>query len=221
MAAKPEASAVVHQRRELATLTSYSDTVFLLPSRIFVDSKPLELLPATGDAGGSILRCEHPQFQFPLKEVFPQLSELIQTSGACRMGRIFSEPTPVFEVSFDSQDHIQRMLGCLKSGSIRDGMKSIILPSAQGAWKQANPDAEEPAWRVDIDLELLQVLPDADEKDAIVLRVIPENCSACVHHWIDRKVFDVGSLLERYRSKSISGGKITACMVSGEFSIVK
>ena len=125
------------------------------------------------------------------------------------MGKFWSEPSPVFDVDFDSQASIQQMVSSLKSGQIREGMESIILPLIQMAWSEANPDSK-PEWKLDISLELLQVLPNMSTKDAMIHQVSSSNSAMCVRLWNERKVFDIGALLRWYRSKphgGIMGGK--------------
>jgi len=196
------------RRQELSILTSYSESVFLLVSQLSIGRKPIELLPSPG-GGGFVLQCEWPYFQLPFQKVLVPVSELLQSCGASRMGKFWSEPSPVFDVDFDSQASIQQMIGSLESGLVYEGMESIILPLIQMAWKETNPDAKL-EWKLDISLELLQVLPNVDTKDAIIQRVSSSNSSICVHLWNERKVFDIGALLRWYRSKplgGIAGGK--------------
>ena len=196
------------RRQELTILTSYSDSVFLLASRMSIGGKPVELLPAPVGRG-YVLQCEWPHFQLPFEKVLTPMLELLQSCGASRVGKFWSEPSPVFDVDFDSQASIQQMVISLESGQVGEGMESIILPLAHRAWSQTNPDSI-PEWKIDISLDLLQVLPSADTKDAIVHRVNSTNISMCAHFWNERKVFDVGALLRWYRNKplgGIAGGK--------------
>ena len=193
------------RKQELTILTSYSESVFLLASQISIGRKPVELLPAPVGRG-YVLQCEWPYFQLPFEEVLTPVAELLQSCGASRVGKFWSEPSPVFDVDFDSQASIQQMIESLESGQVREGMELIILSLTQSACSPANPDAI-PEWKLDIGLELLQVLPNADTKDAIIHRVSSTNRSMCVHLWNERKVFDVGALLRWYRSKPLGGGK--------------
>ena len=192
------------RRQELVILTSYSESVFLLASRMSIGRKPVELLPAPGVGRGYVLQCEWPYFQIPFEKVLTPVVELLQSCGASRVGKFWSEPSPVFDVDFDSQASIHKMIVSLESGRICECMKSIILPLAQRAWSQTNPDST-PEWKIDISLDLLQVLPNADTKDAIVHRVSSTNVSMCAHLWNERKVFDIGALLRWYRSKPLGG----------------
>ena len=191
------------RRQELTILTSYSESVFLLASQISIGRKPVELLPAPVGRG-YVLQCEWPYFQLPFEEVLTPVAELFQSCGASCVGKFWSGPSPVFDVDFDSQGSIQQMIESLESGQVRQGMESIIFSLAQRAWSQTNPDAI-PEWKLDISLELLQVLPNADTKDAIIHQVNSTNSSMCAHLWNERKVFDVGALLRWYRSKPLGG----------------
>ena len=189
------------KRQELSILTSCSESIFVLASQMSIGKKPIELLPSPASDKGHILRCEWPQFQLSFKSVLLPMAELFQKFGVSRVGKFWSEPSPVFEVDFDSQASIQQIIDCLESGQLHRGMESIILPLTQMAWKDANPEVHPPEWKVDIDLELLQVLPNAQSKDAIIHQVNSTNVRACVRLWNERKVFDMGALLRWYRSK--------------------
>ena len=191
------------RRQELTILTTYSESVFLLASWMFIDMKPVELLPAPVGRG-YVLQCEWPYFQLPFEEVLTPVAELLQSCGASRVGKFWSGPSPVFDVNFDSQASIKQMINSLESGQIRKGMESIILALTQKACSQTIPDGI-PEWKLDISLELLQVLPDSDTKDAIIHRVTSTNSSMCVHLWNERKVFDVAALLRLYKSKPLGG----------------
>ena len=207
--AQMDAEASTRRRQELPILTSYSDSVFLLASQMSMDKKPVELLPAP-EKKGYVLQCEWPNFQLAFERVFVPLSELLLKCGVGRVGKVWSEPSPVFEVDFESQDSIQQMVECLESGKLCDGMKSLILPLAQRKWRLANPDAIPPAWNLDVGLELLQVLPDVETKHAIVHRVSLSNISLCAQLWNERKAFDVGAILRWHRSNpqgGLMGGK--------------
>ena len=130
------------------------------------------------------------------------------------MGKFWSEPSPVFDMDFDSQASIQQMIGSLESGQLCGSMRLIILPLIQMAWSETNPDANQ-EWKLDISLELLQVLPNVDAKDAIIHRVSSSNRSMCTGLWNERKVFDIGALLRWYRNKPlacIKGGKDQLCI---------
>ena len=193
------------RRQELTILTSYSESIFLLASKLSIGRKSVDLLPDPVGSGGYVLQCEWPRFQIPFEAVLTPVLDLLQSCGASHVGKFWSEPSPVFEVYFDSQASIQRMVASLESGRLREGMESIILPLAQRACGQTtNPDSV-PEWNMDISLDLLQVLPCADTKDAIVHRVKSANIPTCAHLWNERKVFDVGALLRWYRNKPLGG----------------
>ena len=202
MSAEPVVSP--RRRQELTILTSYSESVFLLASQMSIGRKPLELLSAPAGKG-YVLQCEWPYFQIPFEKFQQPVSELLLSCGASRLGKVWSEPSPVFDVDFDSQASIQAMIDSLESGQVREGIESAILSLAQPAWSLANPDATPPEWKLDISLELLQVLPNADTKDAIIHRVSSANSPMCVRLWNERKVFDIGALLRWYRSKPLGG----------------
>ena len=191
------------KRQELTILTSYSESVFLLASQISIGKKPVELLPAPVGKG-YVLQCEWPYFQLPFEEVLTPVAELLQSCGASRVGKFWSEPSPVLDMDFDSQASIEQMIDLLESGQVRKGMELIILSLGQTAWSQTNPDSI-PKWKLDISLELLQVLPNADTKDAIIHQVTSTNSSMCAHLWNERKVFDIGALLRWYRSNPLGG----------------
>ena len=189
-----------NREQELTVLTSYSESVFLLASQMYIGEKIVELLPAPV-GNGYILQCEDPQFQLPFKPVFSQISELLLTCGANHVGNFWSEPSPVFEVGFNSQASIQQMIGSLESGHVQSQMKAIVLL----AWTQANLDGA--GGKMDISLELVQVVPNTNTKNAIIIPVNYANISRCIRIWNERKVFDIGKLLRLYRSNRNVGGK--------------
>ena len=140
------------RRQELMILTSYSESVFVLASQMSIGKKPIELLPAPVGRG-YVLQCEWPYFQLPFEEVLTPVAQLFQSCGASRVGKFWSEPSPVFDVDFDSQVSIEQMISLLESGQVCERMQSIILPLTQKAWSKTHPDSI-PEWKLDISLEL-------------------------------------------------------------------
>ena len=87
----------------------------------------------------------------------------------------------------------------------------FLIPALGSSFmrSETNHDSK-PEWKLDIDLELLQVLPNMSTEDFIIHQVGSSNLAMCVRLWNERKVFDIGALLMWSRIKphgGIMGGK--------------
>ena len=190
-------------RQELDILNCYSESVFLLASDISIDKKPVELLPAGRDY---VMQCEWPKFQLEFRPFRLDITELLCNCGVSRVGNFWSGPSPAFEVNFGSRANIQEFLQNLEAGRVREGIEAILLPQARHAWRQANPEsADVHTWKLDVNLDLLQLLPDLSAQHGIVQRVTSANCFLCASVWNERKVFDVGATLRWFRSNPQGG----------------
>jgi len=170
------------QRKELSSLTSFSETVFLLACtwEIIGSKGPVELV-SEGDK--HVLSCERPEFQLDFDPVYQQVAQLLKSFGATRVGRYWSTPSPAFEVDFESQFSLEKFANSVRFDELQAGIKSIVVP-------QVHEVAAGVECSLDVTLDFFQVLPNKETRHAVVQRVNVDNCSTCVSLWNEKVVFD-------------------------------